>query len=438
MSIDDRIRAAIGATAATVREIPPLTLPDDASAPARRPRSRRAGLTRNARPNWGNWLVPLAAAVAVLAVAASLVAVRTLAGPHQPSAGPGGLVNVPRYYVMTEEGSGLFVGDDRTGKTVAQATTESSSSGSTSFQAVTGAANDRTFVAVGSDVPRGESFNSLLAGKSYNYGWYLLNFTPGAAHPATLSRLPITGPPKDAVILGLALSPDGRTLAVMSQHNGAYGNQPGRTPGRAVLSTYAIPSGRLLHTWTGPFVVAEEGGIAVNTVGLTWEPDGHTLVYSLPGAFATRQPVRTLDTTSPASNFAAGGRAIATFPAPYACYSPMLTADGQTVLCTTADGPLTSNACDKPRLMIYSYAAATGKKEGVAYRYPGTCLGGTIYVLWTGPGQTSIILAMAISLTETRVTTTAVLGALTPSGFTQLHVAGPISVQEYQPGQIAF
>jgi hypothetical protein len=446
VSIDDRIRTAIGATAATVREIPPLALPGDAAlAPARRPLSRRAGPTRSARPTrrgrpgWGTWLIPLAAAAAVLAVAASLVAIRALAGPHQAPVAPAGPADVPRYYVTTESGWGLLVGDDRTGKTVAQATTASGNSGDIYFQAVTGAANDRTFVAVGSDVPRGKDFDPQLAGKSYyNYGWYLLNFTPGAAHPATLSRLPITGPPKDAVILGLAISPDGRTLAVMSQHNGAYGNQPGRTPGRAVLSTYAIPSGKLLHTWTGPFVVAEGDGLAANTVGLTWEPDGHTLVYSLPGAFTTRQPLRTLDTTSPASSFAAGGRAIITFPAPYVCDSPVLAADGKTVLCGTAEGMLLQGACGKSGLAIYSYAATTGKKVGVAYRYPGKCDEGGAYVLWTGPRQTAITLGLAVSSTETSKTTTAVFGAVTPKGFTQLHMAGTISVQDYQPGMIAF
>jgi len=45
VSIDDRIRAATEATAATVREIPPLILPG--TAPPARPRRRRS---RRARP----------------------------------------------------------------------------------------------------------------------------------------------------------------------------------------------------------------------------------------------------------------------------------------------------------------------------------------------------------------------------------------------------
>lgn len=445
MSVEDRVRTATEATAATVREIRPLNLPEDTEwARGRRPGTRGAGPAGRDLRGWGTWLIPLAAAVAVLAVAASLAAVRTFAGSHQAPSVPAGPVNVPRYYVTAEAGSALVVGDDRTGKVVTQVSTVSGNSGFTYFQAVTGAANDRTFVAVGSDVPRSGNFDPQLAGKShYDYGWYLLNFTPGAAtpgdpHVATLSRLPIAGPPKDEVIIGLALSPDGRTLAVMSQHNGAYGNQPGRTPGRAVLRTYAIPSGKQLHTWTGPFVVAEGDGLAANTVGLTWEPDGRTLAYSLPGAPSTRQPLRTLDTAGPPGGFASGGRAVVTFRAPYACETPVLSADGKTVLCGTAEGILLRGACDNPGLAIYSYAAATGKRKGVVYRYRGTCNQGAAYVLWTGPGQTAITLALAVTTTETSETTTAVFGAVTPRGFTQLHMAGAISVRDYELGMIAF
>lgn len=121
-----------------------------------------------------------------------------------------------------------------------------------------------------------------------------------------------------------------------------------------MLRTYAIPSGQLLRTWQGPFAVAEGGGVAANTVGLTWEPDGRTLVYSLPGAFATRVPLRTLDTTAPASAFAAGGRVVATFAAPYQCYSAMLAADGQTVLCGTPEGMLMNGPCANSGMAIYS------------------------------------------------------------------------------------
>src|SRR5262249_44774919 len=156
---------------------------------------------------------------------------------------------------------------------------------------------------------------------------------------------------------------------------------------------YAIPSGKLLRTWTGPFVVAENGGIAANTVGLAWKPDGRTLVYSLPGAFTTGTPLRALDTRGPASGFTDGGRAVITFRVADACYSPVLTADGQTVLCGTPEGILWTSACDPPGMTIYSYAAATAKRKGVAYRYPGRCAKGAAAVVWTGPGQTAITLA---------------------------------------------
>ena len=80
MSIDDRIRVATEAFGATVREVRTLVLPDAAPAPVPR-----------ARPRWTHarrgWLIPLAAAIAVIAVAATLVAVRSLSAPAGPQAG---------------------------------------------------------------------------------------------------------------------------------------------------------------------------------------------------------------------------------------------------------------------------------------------------------------------------------------------------------------
>jgi hypothetical protein len=105
VSIEASIRAAAEATAASVREAPPLTLPvgqPDALAPRGRSR-RRARFRRSRRHAWGGWLVPLAAAVAVIAVAASLVAVRNLGAGPAPAPTPavtGGVpASLPRYGV---------------------------------------------------------------------------------------------------------------------------------------------------------------------------------------------------------------------------------------------------------------------------------------------------------------------------------------------------
>src|SRR6202034_238222 len=69
------------------------------------------------------------------------------------------------------------------------------------FSGVTAAADDRTFVVMSYD------------GATQETTWYLLRLTPGAAHPARLTKLPVK--PLRAQPTGLALSPDGRELAIM-------------------------------------------------------------------------------------------------------------------------------------------------------------------------------------------------------------------------------
>ena len=155
MSIEVRVRTATEATAATVREIRPLTLPEDAA--WARPHWLRS---RRVRRAWGGWLIPLA--VAVVVVAAILVAVRDLPGTgHASGVAPAGhrspAPDLPRYgVVLTQafsrippkwgsadvETSNLTVIDTRTGKLVMQVKHPTDMG----FRAVSGAADDRTFV----------------------------------------------------------------------------------------------------------------------------------------------------------------------------------------------------------------------------------------------------------------------------------------------------
>ena len=77
MSIEDRVRAATRARAALVRDTRDLELPDDL--PGRTRRGRRAERARR----WGAWLVPLAAAAVIVALALILAAVRHEAAPSK-------------------------------------------------------------------------------------------------------------------------------------------------------------------------------------------------------------------------------------------------------------------------------------------------------------------------------------------------------------------
>jgi hypothetical protein len=146
--------AATEATAATVSDIRPLTLPDERStARQRRPALRHA---------WGGWLIPVAAAVAVVVLAAVLVAVRDLpgfghaAGVNQVTTG--GAASLPTYgAVLTETtvrlpadvGSGdtvannVTVFDTRTGKQVTTVKAPAYTSGSSTCSASIQAAHSR-------------------------------------------------------------------------------------------------------------------------------------------------------------------------------------------------------------------------------------------------------------------------------------------------------
>ena len=76
MTVEDRLRATTGAVTEAMRPVRPLTLPPGQPEGAASIRPRRGRLPRR----WPGWLIPLAAAVAVIAVAATLVAVRDLPG----------------------------------------------------------------------------------------------------------------------------------------------------------------------------------------------------------------------------------------------------------------------------------------------------------------------------------------------------------------------
>jgi hypothetical protein len=439
VSIDDRIRAATQATAATVREIRPLTLPADppgAASPARsRRRSSRTGPGRSARANrrglrdWGSWLIPLSAAAAVIVLAAVLVAVRDLPGASHPTgttpAGQGRAApNLPQYAVdLTNTtanisppyGSGdvtvsdLSVIDTHTGKQVAVVKHPAN----ISFDAVSGAADDRTFVVTGTSyiIQRMPG----VGGLQYIQVYYLLRIDPGSSQPVNLTRLSIPVQPGDAVIDGLALSPDGRTLAVLE-----WCTVPGvcdkGSPG--TLQLYSVATGKVLRVWTWgtlpdpiPSYGDSEGPVGTSS-GMTWLADGRTLAFTY-YAHGQAPAVRTLDTTRPGGDLVADSHRVFTLPAggPDTCSEAMLTPDGRTVVCGTQFGSGTAGIVGT--LEIDAYSAATGKREGVLYRYTGQETRDGIGALgWVGPGNTVVVMVDAGNTSVLPVTTQVIVGVV--------------------------
>ena len=448
MSIDDRIRTAIGATATTVREIRPLDL--DLALDAAPARPRRLRVPRGS----AGWLIPLTAAMAVIVVAAILVAVRDAPGIGRASApapaSQGQLpAALPRYGVVLNEAGGggvqysnLSVIDTRTGTRVAQVKHPAG----VSFEGVSGAADDRTFAvsAVSTALQRLPGTTEMPS----VWSWYLLRIAPGSSQPVTLTKLAIPPQPQDAVIYGIALSPDARTLAVLewlTVPGPWYKGSPG------TLQLYSVTTGKALRVWQwgkSPDPVdpvplyGGSIGFDHNGAGLTWLADGRTLAFTY-YAHGQAPVVRTLDTSRPGNDLLAGSREVFTLPSsgPDACSEAQLTADGRTVVCGTQ---VSANrgcnpAVQQETLEIDAYSAATGNRERVLYRHTGPCTrDGAGALGWVGPGNTVVAMVVTGFLPASTVNddTKTVIGLLAGGRLIPLLPATfPV---EQGPGMIAF
>jgi hypothetical protein len=338
---EDLVRATASAIAETVRDVPPLRLrPADDERTASAPRSRRAHRLRG-------WLAPVAAAAAVLALAVSLVIIRDLPnGRVVPATGPTSAFTggVPEYYVKLNgngtsgTANGLLIGDTFTG---AQLAAIAPPQGFT-FLAVTGAGDDRTFVAEATGFRPGTA-----AGGRQPATWYLLTLAPGSSSPARLTRLPLPATMPSGSIKSVALSQDGRELALAYVPNT-----------RISLRIYSVATGKLLNSWSAsdskpPAIGLFANGFLSNT-SLSWVDDDRALAFAT--STDNRKPaeqdlvdraVRVLDVTARGGDLIADSRVvwsrtdtsiIANYTRPV-CNAqegstvPFLTADGKTVVC---------------------------------------------------------------------------------------------------------
>jgi hypothetical protein len=432
VTVDDRLRATTEAVTAAMRPVRPLDLPpaaDHTQVPAKRRRARQPR-------HWQGWLIPLAAAMAVIAVAATLVAVRSLPGAGSgsrstPAAAPtstGSLSSgVPRYFVEINNTVGTsipgvakgdaFVADTSTGKPVAVFKPPSGGG----FDEVAGSSDGTTFVLEASS----------RSGQPEGI-WYVLRLTPGAAHPVQLTRIPIAGI-SDAM-QELAVSPDGSTLAVLFQFQptmdaAVHGMVPTRA---ATLRTYSLVTGRVLRTWTAP--VSDSSFYAFED--LSWLDDGHTLAFAYPADNKVRA-VRTLNITSPGNNLVTDSRTVFSVPTGHTCDGSLLmTADGKAVICGTFAA--NNGWCTTGQLEFTAYSVATGKLERTLYQYKGGCNFATATVMWA-KSATLLIGWIALSKpVSPDPAITNMAGVITPGKFTSLANI-PVGSGGYEmPSMIAF
>lgn len=402
MNIEDQLRQAGRAVTEQVRHLPELTLPP-ASSGARPGARQHRTLPRSARGARSGWLIPLTAAAAIIAAAATLVATRTLHVSTSPAAShPAGQNDsavgspnaIPRYFVafggvardialVTQSSKTADVVDSRTGKLLAQVNAPED----WWFTDVGGGADDRTFVLA--DSPPAGRFDSLPAGR---FDLYLLHLVPGAAHPAQLTKLPIktvTGQP-----VGIAVAPDDRELAV---------GWVSALSNTLTLRVYSLTSGSVLGTWTKHGNPAGALGLS-GGVGLSWLADGRSVAFTLRG-LGDPLDVRTLNVTQPSGDLLTESRVAlplrgthtATESHP-ACAGTLLTPDGETVVCGKYS-PLMGCATHATGLVAYS--VATGKPARVLYSYRGKCVSGFgVSPLWTNESARDVIALVHIGKPE--------------------------------------
>ena len=173
-------------------------------------------------------MVAVAAAIAVLAITAGALAVAgALPGRPTPPTGPI-QTNVPPYYVAllaSQPSPGHYSVAARATVAAVRATSTGaeiasvSAPGPYAFVSVTAAADDRTFVllAVGPSSVK-QPLNGLSYYSSYVQRFFLLHINPTALRPAAraqLTSLPRAGIASELYVQAMALSPSGRSLAVI-------------------------------------------------------------------------------------------------------------------------------------------------------------------------------------------------------------------------------
>ena len=436
MTVEDRLRGTSEALSGALREVRPLILPPGRPGRVRPPRAPR---------RWPGWVVPLTAAVAVIALALTLAAVRDSRGaspaPPAPVTNPAA-ATIPRYYVQLDAHTlasdyqrAAIVGDSRTGRVLATVKPPAH----LTFVGVTGAADDRTFVFDAVSATQVSQANHVTPG---THSWYLLRIAPGTPHPTTLTRLPIAALSDSAQVDGVALSPEAGTLAILYQSGVLSGS-----PGPYTLRTFALSTGKALRTWTAPAGKGQVGMTSVadsdDEVGLTWTADGHTLAFVFP-PYTWPDEERTLKVAgqgatkggSKGASLLADSRSVLAIPGDrHNCVSLLMSANGRTMVCGTLGNATGGCRQQEPEFDLYS--TATGKLTRVLFRYQGTCTSASADLVWTGAGGTAIGVIQADHSTKQRTTIDYTVGVLTAGKFTPLPVPMPAGYGFYT-GTLAF
>lgn len=390
--LENRLRAAFRDKAEQIPAVaPPLELPPRPRSGAARPAGTR-GL--------GSWLTPgqlrlvagLAAVAAVAAIAvATVVASSQSAPPPKPPAG-GSAAKPPPYYVaISFDAARHMIAVVRATGTGAVIASIRASHPYADFIGVSGAADDRTFVLLATGIP----------GTATPDRFYLLRVDPGARLAASRIRLTPLGvrlPRGSTGLLGMALSPDGKSLAIIAFYGPATANR---------LVIYDLTTGAS-HSWADrgcqDNCIIGQGMVANDLNTISWTADGRQLGFVELTGVARLPQFRLLSVNAPGDNALADSRPVTLRAAPGVLQgaaprdtlwaSSLITPDGRSIIVdaqTPQGGSDQGSAQPRPPELL-RYSARTGALQAVVGTPPATAgLGSPAQVMWSSPDGSTIL-----------------------------------------------
>ena len=385
--LEDRVRQALRETAEEITplDVPPLRLPATGG------RGSGGGLrSRIRRPaGWPGWLTPLAAAAAVAAVlAATLVLTGTLSG-HRPAqrgqqATP--LPGVPRYYVTLADTGGrrnwqrqAVIRATATSQIVATVTPPRPDD---TFLMVAAASGVGRYVLAAQPMAIKREHEVTLPGLGKTAKHQRTIAVPVPAGPIRFYQfsisssgqvsaprlLPVPALRADMSLTGLALTPDGRKLAVASQ--------PARLNLDPEIEVDTLATGAQ-RVWVWPDGQPIQESTGGTGAALSWAADDSTLAFQR--LIDGQLQVRLLDTSAPSLSLAASrvalrlnwdgrgkrfvhGRAVNDAQT----FAFLLTPDGSKIVTATDTQTLRPASAE---LAFTEFSARTGKVVAVRNRW---------------------------------------------------------------------
>jgi hypothetical protein len=365
--------AAMRDLAGTVTDAPPLRLTAEATglSPAR---PRRP--PRGPRFRW-SWGAPLLAAVTVVAVAVALVIVKNLPNDRvAPQVTEAGRITdaLPGYYVAIHPASlrpgapnGLFVGDTRTGKMIADIAPPAFST----IVSVSGAADDRTFAVTAAPTSGGQGVDDAF---------YLLTITTGGAPAARLTKLPIEPLPG---VIAIALSASGKELAVAMASKAATGSSVRE------LHVYSVVTGWPVRSWstvsTSAIISDAIPGVLLGQYAgqypaLRWIGEDRAIAFPVltpAGRTSTSRyslEVRSVSVTEAGGDLMATSKVITDLggsgssAGPCGTFFPVLSGNGSTLFCLMSSGPGGHTSPDTVRWVLEWRPMRTTLADGAEWR----------------------------------------------------------------------